>query len=195
MTYVTPLEMMYRQISQPSPPETKPAAPVTAEPKKIELTRADVNSIIERTRTASPEELQHIISHAREYTLTTGERNQLGCDLSIAVAQRTRQIHGRRDGPNAEFIAKVLGYAETPFGLVQRSFIESLLRDGARNIARCPRHKPPGCGCWSSQRAILWQAQSVHGDKSPESWAAVRVRQALEDLELSSRPERGPGIT
>jgi hypothetical protein len=176
------------------PTRDEAPVPVTAEPKKIELTRADVNAIIERTRTASPEELQHIISHAREYALTTGERNQLGCDLSITVAHRARQLDGRREDPNERFIAETLGLISTPFGLVERSFIAGLLRDGARNIARCRRHQPPSCECWSSQRVVLWQAQSVHGDRSPESWAAVRVRQALEDLELSSRPERGPGV-
>lgn len=183
------VERIYREISQPSSPETKPTR-VTVLPKKIELARADVDAIIQRTRTASPQELQHIIDHAKDYKLTAGERNQIGCDLSIVMAQRARQVDGRRDDPSAEFIAKVLGYAETPHGLVSREWVSSLLRDGAQNIARCKRHQPPGCSCWSSQRAILWQVQSAHGERSPESWAALRIWESLEDLELSSRPER-----
>jgi hypothetical protein len=184
--------MMYRQVSTPSSPcprETRPA-PVSAEPQKVRPTRADVNALIQRERLGTPEELEAILANAKDLRLTPGERNQIGCDLSIFIAQRARQTNGRRDDPNAQFSAHVLGLFETPFGLVERSFVDGLLRDGARNIARCRRHQPPGCECWSSQRAILWQAQSVHGDKSPESWAAVRVRRALEGLELSSRPER-----
>jgi hypothetical protein len=76
------VERIYRQVSQPSPPETKPAAHVTAEPKRIELTRADVNSVIERTRTASAAELEFILSTAAALRLTLGEKNQLSVDLN-----------------------------------------------------------------------------------------------------------------
>jgi len=186
MTYVTPLERLYRQISTPSlPREPNAAAPVAAEPKKIELTRADVDSIIQRTRAASAAELEFILSNAAALRLTLGEKNQLSVDFTMQIAH-ARKGNGRRDDPNARFIAQTLGLFETPFGLVERSFVDGPLRDGARNIARCKRHQPPRCACWSSQRAILWQAQA-NGDKSPESWAAVRVYEALEDLELSSR--------
>jgi hypothetical protein len=37
--------------------------------------------------------------------------------------------------------------------------------------------------------ALLYQA-SANGEKSPEGWAAMRIRAALEQLEVSTRPER-----
>jgi hypothetical protein len=92
--------------------------------------------------------------------LTTGERNQLGVDLSIVVAQRARQGNGRREDPNAQFIAQVLGYAKTPYGLIERQWINAQLRAGSQAIQRCKLHQPPMCPCWSSSRAILWQARA-----------------------------------
>jgi hypothetical protein len=69
--------------------------------------------------------------------LTTGERNQLGVDLSIVVAQRARQGNGRREDPNAQFIAQVLGYEKTPYGLIERQWINAQLRAGSQAIQRC----------------------------------------------------------
>jgi hypothetical protein len=82
---------------------------------------------------------------------------------------------------------------ETPFGLVARSFVDDLLRDGSRSISRCRLHRPPNCACWSAQRALLFQA-SAGGSRSPEGWAAMRIRAALEELEVSARPEGGSRI-
>ena len=152
-----------------------------------------MNAILQRKRLTSPAELQQIISNAKEYKLTPGERNQLSVDLTMQIAQ-ARQSNGRREDPNERFIAQVLGFVETPFGLVEREWVDGLLRDGARNIARCKRHNPPICECWSSQRAILFQTQSSHGEKSPEGWAATRIYATLEELELASRPEPGPEV-
>jgi hypothetical protein len=190
--YILPVELIYRELASPKPAETK-STRVTVEAKRIQPTRADVSALIQRERVGTPEELEAILANARDLRLTLGERNQLSVDLTMQIAQ-ARKNNGRRENPNERFIAETLGLLTTPFGLVARSFIDGLLRDGARNIARCRRHQPPLCSCWSSQRAILWQTQSAHGDRSPESWAAARVYQALEGLELSSRPERGPGV-
>ena len=156
-------------------------------PKRIELTRADVNGIIERTRSASAAELEFVLSNAAALRLTLGEKNQLSVDLTIQIAQ-ARQSNGRREGPNARFIAQVLGQLETPFGLVERSFVDGLLQDGARNIARCEGHQTPRCECWASQRTILWQVQTDHGPKAAEAWAAARINDSLEELELACRP-------
>jgi hypothetical protein len=98
-------------------------------------------------------------------------------------------VYGRRENPAAQFISQVLGLAETLYDMIEREWINRQLRIGAQAISRCKLHRPPLCSCWASQRGILWQAQSVHGERSPESWAAVRVYEALEDLELCSRPE------
>jgi hypothetical protein len=105
------VERLYRDLASPKPPQPQPAR-VDTTAKKIALTREDVDQIIQRTRIASPDELQYIIDHATDLKLTSGERNQLGVDLSIVMAQRSHQINGRREDPNAQFIAQVLGYAE-----------------------------------------------------------------------------------
>lgn len=186
--FVPAVELIYRALSQPSPPKPKPA-PAKAV-AKIELTREDVAAILQRKRGASAEDLQRIISEAKNYGLTEAERNQLCVDLSIQVA-RARQNQGkRRDDPNARFIAEVLGLVETPFGLIARSFIEDLLRAGSQNIARCRQHRPPLCECWSNVRAMLWQS-SASGEKTPEAWAATRINEMLEELEVATRPESG----
>jgi hypothetical protein len=55
--------------------------------KKITLNRADVDASIHGTGSASPDELQYIIDQGTDLKLTTGERNQVGVDLSIVVAR------------------------------------------------------------------------------------------------------------
>ena len=187
MTYLSLVEVIYREIAQPRP--TPQPAHVPAPEKQIPFTRVDVNAIIGRTRSASIDELEYVISHSKEFRLSEGERDQLCCDLTIVAAQHARQGNGRRIDGNAEFISKILGLVETPFGLVARSFVDDLLRGGSKSISRCRLHRPTYCDCWSTQRALLFQA-SANGEKSPEGWAATRVRAALQELELASRPER-----
>lgn len=154
---------------------------------------------LSRERTATPNELQDIIARAREFKLTDGERNQLGVDLSIVIAQRAQRGNGRQEDPSAEFITKVLGMLQTPYGLVERGWIQEQLRSGAQAIAKCRNHRPPSgrsgehCACWAEQRGALWQIQSTYPFKSPESWAAGRTYDSLAELETSSRPERGRG--
>jgi hypothetical protein len=181
------VERMYRDLASHKSAQPQPVS-VETTAKQLTLSKADVDAILQRTRGASPEELEHVISHSKEFILTDGQRDQLCCDLTIAAAQRSRQGNGRRIDGNAEFISKVLGLIDTPFGLLARSFVDDLLRDGSRNISRCRLHRPPNCDCWSSQRAMLYQA-SANGERSPEGWAAMRIRAALEELELASRPE------
>jgi hypothetical protein len=190
--FISATEKIYLELSRPAPPQAKPAS-ATTDVKPITLTRADVDLIIQRKRCSSPAELQYVIDHAKALMLTPGERNQIGCDLSILMTQRARNMSGRRENPATEFLSKVMGLVETPHGLVPRSFIADDLRAGAANIPRCRLHRPQFCECWSAQRAILWQA-IAQGEKSPEGWAASRAFSALEDLELSSRPEHGPKI-
>jgi hypothetical protein len=186
MSYITPVERIYRDLARPKAPGPKPGSEAT---KKAELSRDDVSAILQRKRSASPEQLQQILNDTRKYRLTQCERDQLSLDLTIAIAH-ARQNNGKREDPNARFVAQVLGLLETPFGLIERSFVDDLLCAGSQNIARCKRHQPPKCQCWSAQRAILWQAQSANGEKSPEAWAARRIYDALEELELASRSDR-----
>ena len=129
------VERIYREIAHPH--HTPQPVHVDTTEKKIELNRADVDQIIQRARPAPPDELQYIIDHGADLKLTSGERNQLGVELSIVAAQRARQGNGRRVDASAEFVAKVLNLVETPWGLLARSFVDDLLRDGSRNISRC----------------------------------------------------------
>ncbi len=189
MAYITPVQRIYLQVSQPASQPPKPAT-AAAEAKPIEVTRADVDAIITRARCGSPEELQYIIDHSKDLGLTDGERNFIGVELSIAVARRTRQVNGR-ENPSAEFISKVLGLAETPYGLISREWVKQQMRTGSQAISRCQDHRPPDCHCWAPSRAGLRQTSAV-GVKTPEGWAAARVYEFLTELELASRPETGP---
>jgi hypothetical protein len=187
---ISATEKIFRELSQPKPPQPQPAH-VPAPVKQITLTREDVTAIIRRTRGATPEELQHILDYGKELGVSEWERSQISVDMTIAMAARSRQGNGRREDPNAQFIAQVLGYAETPYGLIEREWINAQLRAGSQAIQRCKLHRPPECRCWSASRATLWQARAS-GEKTPQGWAAVRIYAFLEDLELASRPEIGP---
>jgi hypothetical protein len=163
--------------------------PPSEKPKNRELTRDDVAEIIACGRTATPEELQFIIDHRKELDLTDGERNQLGVDLTIAVS-RARQVNGRREGLSARFIHQTLKLGQTPFGLIARECFELQLKSGAEAIIGCRHHHPPRCKCWAEARRKLADAQTAFGEKSPEAWAVMKLYEALEELETSSRPER-----
>jgi hypothetical protein len=190
--YISATERIYLELSRPEAPQPRPASAV-AGPKKVEPTRADVNELIQRQRVGTPQELEAILAKAKDLRLTEGERNQLSVDVTIAMAQRARNVNGRRESPAAEFLSKVLGLAETPYGMIERAWINHQFRTGAQAITRCKLHRPPRCSCWAASRVELWQAQAS-GEKSPEGWAASRIYDFLEELELSSRPERGPGL-
>jgi len=187
--YILPVERIYRELAKPkaAPP---PPAPLRAEVKKV-LTRADVDDIIARRRSATSDELSHILANATAFSLTTGEKNQLSVDATIAMAHARRSAT-RRESPGEQFIAQTLGLLPTPYGLFERAFVDRTLRAGSDNIRRCRSHRPARCSCWASQRAILWEARA-HGEKTPEGWASVRIFEALEQLETTSRPEVGPG--
>jgi hypothetical protein len=180
--YLTPVELIYRKLSQPSPP---PPARARQEPKlQPELTREDVDAIIQRKRSATPEQLHAIIDRAQHYRLSTWERNQLGVDIGVALAAKAR---GK---PNSDsvFIHDVLDYADTPFGmLANRSFFENQFKRGAEGISCCRAHHPPRCACWAPQRQMLWHVQSVYGDRSPEAYVGGRIWEALEEMEVAAR--------
>jgi hypothetical protein len=189
--YLLPVELIYRALAAPAAPEIKPAR---NDDVKKAVTREDVDAIIQRKRTGRPDELQFIIEHGKELKLTPGERNQLGTDLTLAMSQRARQVEGRRDDPSSKLIHD-LGYAITPHGLLyERAWYQRELQTATKAIAACRRHLPPECSCWKEARANLYSIRESHGEKSPESWAALRVWEALGEIELSSRPQSGLGI-
>ncbi|MGA8500906.1 MAG: hypothetical protein WB683_05115 [Candidatus Sulfotelmatobacter sp.] len=183
--YISPVELIFRQLSQPKPQDAKPA-PV-AEPSKAELTRADVDAIIQRKRAATPEELQEILACVK---LTSGERNQLSVDLTVMMAQRSRRVNSKCEDPSAKLIHE-LGYAETPFGLLyERAWFQKEFQTGTKAIAECRSHRPPHCSCWRETRESLWYVRSSFPERSPESLTALRIWEALEELEFATRPER-----
>lgn len=185
--FVPAVELIYRALAQPKAPETKPT-PATHTAKKTELTRSDVDEILQHKRAATAAELEQIIGSAKDYKLTQSEREQLSLALTIQVAQ-ARQSNGRREDPSARLIYD-LGYALTPFGLLaERAWFERELQAGTKAIAACKRHSPP-CSCWNQARENLYDIRASFGERSPESWAAIRIWEALEEMELASRPER-----
>jgi hypothetical protein len=129
-------------------------------------------------RSASPEELEWAIAHSRELGLSDYERNELGVGLSIVLAKRGRGMNGRRDNPAAEFLSKVLGVAETPYGVIPREWETRQMQMGSQAIYRCRNHRPPDCQCWAESRSVLFQA-STNAPKRPEAWAATRVHEML----------------
>jgi hypothetical protein len=185
---VSPIEIIYRQLKAPS--QLQPVARVVDESKPL-FTRDDVSAIIHRQRSSTPDELQFIIDHAVQFELTDGERNQIACDLTIAMSARARQVSGRREDASAKLIAE-LGYAETPCGsLPERDWFQTELETGTKAITACQRHLPPQCACWRRTREALYDARLSFGERSPQSWAALRVWEAMEELEVSARPDRG----
>jgi hypothetical protein len=190
--YLLPVELIYRELARPKPQEAKPVS--VEAPPAIELTRTDVTAIIHRKLSATPEELQEIIARAKDYKLTDGERNQIACDLTIAMSQRARQVSGRREDPSARFIHDTLGLTVTPYGLIEREWYESQLKAGAEAIKHCRNHRPPRCPCWSEARQLIFDAQSVYDLKSPQGWAVTKVYEILDELEVASRPDSGPSV-
>jgi hypothetical protein len=187
--YISATERIYRELSQRKPPP-EPARPAADAAVKA-LTRDDVTAIIARRRSATPEELEYAITHAKDLTLTDGERNQLGVDLSVAIAQRIRGLDGRRQDHPSDRLIHDLGYAQTPFGLLyDRGSFQRQMQSGSKAIAECRRHMPPHCSCWRDVRESLWYIRSSFPERSAEAFAAMQVWESLEDLELSSRPER-----
>jgi hypothetical protein len=185
--YLSSLERVYQELATPKPDEAKPATVDIVKP----LTRDDVTAIIARKRSATAEELEEIIGRAKELKLTDGERQQIALDCSIFSAQRARQVEGKRDDPNSKLIHD-LGYAITPHGLLyERAWYQRELQTGTKAIAACRRHLPPDCACWKETRANLYSVRQSFNDRSPETWAAMRVWEALDEIEIASRPETG----
>jgi hypothetical protein len=186
--YISQVERLYRELATPKPADVKPAPVAGAGVKPI--TRDDVTAIITRRRSATADELQTIIDRANDFALTDGERDQIGLALSICVAQRVRGQYGRREHPSDRLIHD-LGYAQTPFGLLyDRASFQRQMQSGSKSIAECRRHVPPHCSCWRDVRESLWFIRSSFPERSAEAFAAMQVWESLEDLELSSRPER-----
>jgi hypothetical protein len=189
MTYITPLELAYRTISQPSRPPQQAVKATGKAKAPTELTRADVDLILQRQRDATVAELQYIFDSHRQFHLSDGQRNQISTDLTITAAAARARAE-RRSDDNSQFMLHRLGYAETPVGLLaHRVYYENLFKSGSAAISRCRNHKPPKCECWRNVRDALWGIQSHYGARSPEAFAATRIYSSLEELEVAARPE------
>ena len=154
-----------------------------------ELTRTDVDLILQRKRDASVDELQYVIDNYRQYHLSDGQKNQLAVDVTVTAAAARARAE-RRSDDNSQLMLHRLGYAETPVGLLAyRIYYENLFKSGSAAISRCRNHKPPKCDCWKNVRDALWDIQSHYGARSPEAFAATRIYSSLEELEVAARPE------
>lgn len=183
-------ERMYHEVRQPQPPP--PARPPALPVLPPTLARSDVDAILNRKRSAAPEELQYAIDHAKELRLTSYERDQLGVAMTVALVNRTRPGTYK---PSSQFLYDVLDVADTPVGLLHnKSWVQRELKAGGQAIASCRFHRPPRCHCWRSARETLWQIQNEYGERSPEGYACVKLWEQLEELEQAARPERGPGL-
>lgn len=183
--YLTPVERIYREISKPSSSKAVPKKPDAASP--LDLKWADVEAILAHQRDATPEELSYVIEHAKEFSLSKSQRNDVSVRLTIALANRGRPAAN----PHAELF-NTLDIVETPVGLLHnRSWFERELRDNAKRILQCTRHTPPRCSCWKEARQRLWHVQDSFGARSPESWMATRIYEMCEEMEFAKRPELG----
>ena len=188
---VSAVERLYQEISQASVPPQP--AQKTEQPTEPTLTRADVDAIVQYKRGATPQQLQYILDHAADFQLQAWQRDKISLQLTVAIAAKIRAAHGIRDAN--PFLYNTLRVVETPYGLLHdREWAENLLKQGTRAIWQCKNHRPPRCNCWRPVRDVLWDVRVAYGDKSPESWVALRIWQTLEDLETASRPAPEPGV-
>ena len=150
--FISTTERIYRELSAPEPVKPEKEAPA----KAPEITRADVDDILSRKRSASAEQLQNIIANSKRFGLTSYQRDRLGLDLSIGIAAQMREARGIHEDPTAQFFSTVLDVEETVFGLLYNSqWFKDELRLGSKQIAECRQHKPPRCACWSSSRGRM----------------------------------------
>src|SRR5207302_8117595 len=142
-------------------------------------------------RDATAEELNYIISNAKQFFLSSWQRNDIAVRLSLALANRGRP----KPDPNLEFIHNTLHVIDTPAGSLQDfEWVQREMQAGSLAIASCKRHRPPRCQCWREARERLWRIQDHFGSRSPESWATERLWVIFEEMELASRPERTVGV-
>lgn len=181
---ITPVERIYLELRQPAPSKPEPQAQETA--AQIDLDASDVQAILQNRRSATPAELEHILSRAKFYRLNSRDKNEISVRLTVALASRGRPA----PSPTAELLAQ-LDYVQTPAGLLaNKSFFDRELRQGAQRIAACVHHTVPRCQCWREARERLWHIQDTYGTKSPEAWMAERMYILFEEMELAERPER-----
>lgn len=187
--YVSSLELIYRQLSQPCPP--KPAPEPAPEPTPISLDASDVDALLRNKLSASVPELEWVLERAKQFNLSVRQRNDISLRVTIALAGRGRPAAHRDAGLFAQ-----LDLVDIPgIGLLNhKSWWDRELRSGAQAIANCKDHRPPRCQCWRTARERLWHIQDRYGSRSPEAWAATRLWESLEELEEASRPGRAPGL-
>lgn len=180
---ISAVELIYRNLRKPVPAKPEP---VTETPQ-LHITSEDVNKILSHERSATPEELQFIIDHAKQFGLSVFQRDRLGVDMTITMSAKMREAQGVKEDP-LSLLLRSMGVLETPAGLLYNveRFV-SQLRAGTKAIMECRDHRPPSCACWRSQRDWLYEVRVNHGEGSPECYAALRVWNKLEEIELTAR--------
>jgi hypothetical protein len=188
---ISAVELIYRDICKPQP--AKPKVEVV-QPEKPGCTRADVDRILAFELSATPEELQSILDRAKEFELSTWQRDKIALQMTIAMAAKLRQSQGVRED-STSLLFRSMGILQTPAGLLygaERFAAE--LKAGAKAIMACRNHRPPLCRCWLASRDWLYAVRETYGQRSPESYAALKVWNALEEIELAGRANRS-GVT
>ncbi len=113
--------------------------------------------------------------------------------MTFTMSAKMREAQGVREDPTS-LLLRSMGVLETPVGLLYgvERFVAQL-RAGTKAITDCTDHHPPKCSCWRSQRDWLHSTRERFGERSPESYAALRVWNALEEIELNAfRPSVAP---
>jgi hypothetical protein len=131
---------------------------------------------------STPEKLEDIIDHGKQFKPPGGEPNQLCCDLT-AMSQRARQVNGRREDPNS-LDSSMTWAMRYPLRFATRARMVPVteLQAGTKGIVACRRHITPRCACWKSARESLYTIPESFGERSPQSWVALRVWEALEEM-------------
>ena len=120
-----------------------------------------------------PEVIDELLSEADVYRLTEEQQATLRARLSDAIAPGFWAMKARHTDP-----------ARTPYGFLgDIDAFEQIKKYAEQAIARCREHRAPNCECWAGARHWLWQARGRYPERSPESWLALQIWNALEQTE------------
>jgi len=102
---LTATKTIFRELHEPAPARPAPKADPKPEPPPINLDWHDVQAINKKKRAATSEELEHIIKHHKQFSLTNWQVNEIRLRVILAVVNRARP---QVCDPNTEFIYNTL---------------------------------------------------------------------------------------
>ena len=131
---------------------------------------------------ASSEELDWLLTHAKDYDLQSWEEHGLR-EMAVRIAA---ERHSAAMPNHAEhFLVGTLGILKTPFGDLSAAEVELLqairLR-ATRAIQECDHHQKERCRCWRDARDQLFELRRRHGEKSPVGFASLAAWNSIEQL-------------